>query len=69
MLEMERRGYKASYLWWLRGYRGKTFGEQHLKGLIKPKTEKVYQEHNEAYLKECVENLRSKGVVLAAWGM
>ena len=69
MSEMERRGYRPSLPWWMRGYRGKAFGEQRLIELIKPKTEKAYEEHNEAYLKECVENLRSKGIVLAAWGM
>jgi uncharacterized protein (TIGR02328 family) len=69
MMEMERRGYKPSLAWSMRGYRGKAFGEQHLNALIKPKTEKAYEEHNEAYLKECVENLNCKGVVLAAWGM
>ena len=66
MDEMERRGYKANYLWQMRGYRGKAFGEQHLKELIKPSEGKVYAEHNEAYLQECIDNLRAKGIELAA---
>lgn len=40
--------------------------EQHLKELIKPSEGKVYAEHNEAYLQECIDNLRAKGIELAA---
>ena len=62
MSEMERRGYKVDYLWWLRGYRGKSFGKQTLKELIKPKIGIVYPEHDDKYYQECIENLKHKGI-------
>jgi uncharacterized protein (TIGR02328 family) len=64
MLEMERRGYKPSFEWWMRGYRGKSFGIQVLDEFIKPSEGLIYPEHDEAYLAECVKNLYSKGVVI-----
>ena len=66
MDEMERRGYFVAVLWQHRGYRGKAFDHHILNGYI-PKCEgKVYAEHNEAYLQECIDNLRAKGIELAA---
>lgn len=62
MEEMERRGYKVDYLWWLRSYRGKSFGRQTLKELIKPQVGIVYQEHDDKYYQECVANLKNKGI-------
>jgi uncharacterized protein (TIGR02328 family) len=73
MDEMERRGYHPDYTWRNPGYRGKTLGEDlelsvgadliddqycyaaHKGGMI-------YPEHNDEYLRECIENLKSKGV-------
>ena len=73
MDEMERRGYHPDYTWRNPCYRGKTLGEElefsvdadmvddqyyyatHKGGLI-------YPEHNAEYLRECIENLKSKGV-------
>ena len=71
MREMERRGYKVSYLWWLRGYRGKNLGDQVMFGIrnkevIELKQGKIYLEHNDDYLAECVVNLNRKGIELAA---
>ena len=71
MREMERRGYEVSMLWRVRGYRGKNLSDQVLYGRVRiefiaPKEGKVYQEHDENYLQECIENLRSKGIELAA---
>ncbi|MBQ1182449.1 MAG: hypothetical protein IIX53_02140 [Phascolarctobacterium sp.] len=64
MQEMESRGYEVDYLWTFRGYRGKSFGKQVLKERI-PKHERiVYPEHDDDYLKECIDNLKAKGIAL-----
>ena len=73
MDEMERRGYHPDYTWRNPYYRGKTLGENlelsvdtdlindqyysttHKGGMI-------YPEHNDEYLKECIDNLRGKGI-------
>ena len=63
MDEMERRGYNVTPLWKEASYRGK---------VCPPYTEVVmcawkrplYKEHDDAYYKECVENLAQKGIVL-----
>ena len=65
MQEMESRGYAVDYLWAFRGYRGKSFGKQVLKERI-PKCERmVYPEHDDDYLKECLDNLATKGIALS----
>lgn len=61
MMEMQNRGYCPAKAWWAMTYRGHQigfdgnviFGESH-----------KYPEHNDAYLQECLENLRQKGVVI-----
>lgn len=67
MKEMRDRGYKVDKLWYNPLYRGKicepyTYEELnyeiHSKG-------KIYREHNEEYLKECLDNLASKGIELS----
>jgi uncharacterized protein (TIGR02328 family) len=63
MLEMEKRGYNVSTEWKNPTYRGlKTppWEEADLELF----EDALYPEHNEAYLKECVENLRQKGIEL-----
>lgn len=68
MDEMERRGYKPDKIWRNINHRGKVLGEQigwcddvlvdiwyNYKG-------NIYEEHNEAYLKECLDNLAAKGI-------
>ena len=65
--EMERRGYKPDQQWYCPEYRGKntkpwpcTLPLEHdlsLEGLI-------YVEHDQAYLEECLANLRKKGIFL-----
>ena len=65
MQEMEKRGYKVTIQWWLRGYRGKKFNYCPLGvDFIAPVKHLVYVEHNEDYLKECIENLLGKGIVI-----
>lgn len=65
MQEMENRGYKVTEQWWLRNYRGKRLSctSLMLNSIAVPKL-LVYPEHNDAYLKECVDNLHRKGVIL-----
>ena len=70
MDEMERRGYKPDKVWRNPNWRGKTLKEDknwcreelvdiwyHYKGTI-------YPEHNNSYLKECLDNLAEKGINL-----
>ena len=68
MKEMERRGYTPNTLWWLRGYRGKSYTNQvKFIDFIENDGSKVYLEHNQEYLKECLANLKAKGIELN-WG-
>lgn len=70
MDEMLKRGYKFSIEWGCSDYRGKLIGDDHspftswdhiLIEYLKSNVN-VYPEHDSAYLAECVENLRRKGV-------
>ncbi|MDA8220816.1 TIGR02328 family protein [Desulfosporosinus sp.] len=71
MNEMKRRGYNPESCWIDPGYRGKSAPRfrpdyreiRHLRD-EKSKRFLVYPEHNEKYLNECLENLRSKGVMI-----
>lgn len=65
MQEMESRGYEVDYLWTFRGYRGKSFGKQVLKERIPKHEGIVYPEHDDDYLKECIENLKAKGIAIS----
>jgi len=63
MDEMEKRGYKVSTEWRDKNYRGKTaesYDNLEEKSLDSP----IYKEHNDEYLRECVENLLRKGIEL-----
>ena len=63
MDEMENRGYNVEPLWKLRGYRGKKITTP--MGVPIPKiSTKIYNEHNSSYLRECLENLKTKGILL-----
>lgn len=67
--EMEQRGYKPNRLWYCPEYRGKNAmpwptiltSEKNL--LAKSK---IYPEHNDVYLAECIANLTKKGVKLSS---
>lgn len=68
MHEMKRRGYRIELLWWDCCYRGKNslpwaeFSEDiYQNALVRPF---VYEEHDTDYYKECILNLKSKGIVL-----
>ena len=63
MKEMADRGYNVSPEWLNKDYRGKTsppyqdLPEEKLKSPI-------YSEHDDTYYKECLDNLREKGIEL-----
>jgi uncharacterized protein (TIGR02328 family) len=72
MDEMKRRNYNPNDIWYNCDYRGTTLGEE--KGWCdfhkvagfasaanRCKT-MIYPEHNDAYLQECIENLKQKGI-------
>lgn len=63
MEEMEKRGYNVSTAWKDKNYRGR-IAEKHddLEEIMVNRP--IYKEHTTAYLDECVENLRKKGVQL-----
>ena len=72
MYEMERRGYAVDKKWFDFEYRGKSclpdtmeevataMSDCELDVWLRP----VYAEHNDAYLKECLDNLASKGIII-----
>lgn len=69
MFEMKKRGYKSDPIWENCNYRGKILGEEDfwcdpasVNVLFKYSYENLYPEHNEAYLKECLDNLAAKGI-------
>ena len=63
MDEMEKRGYKPDPLWKDPLYRGKAvapYPAHDTESADSP----IYPEHDDAYLDECLENLKSKGIML-----
>lgn len=71
MQEMKKRGYSPDIVWYNQDYRGKTLGLE--EGWVKNSNmEKalelvkynqiIYPEHNDEYLKECLNILKSKGI-------
>ena len=72
MYEMERRGYAVDKKWFDFEYRGKSclpdtmeevataMSDCELDVWLRP----VYAEHNDAYLKECLDNLKGKGIII-----
>ncbi len=61
MTEMEERGFSVDSLWKNALYRGKKCEPYESLEKI-AKTTPIYDEHNEEYLKECLENLQAKGI-------
>ncbi|MDP4127351.1 MAG: TIGR02328 family protein [Bacillota bacterium] len=73
MNEMITRGYKPDKIWYNPNYRGKNLSSFENDILVDPLNEAnyinqfgnpIYPEHNYNYLKECIENLKNKGLVL-----
>ena len=63
MKEMANRGYNVSQEWLDKNYRGKicpSYEDLAEEKLISP----IYSEHDAAYYKECLDNLREKGIEL-----
>ena len=70
MDEMKRRGYNPDKIWLCCDYRGKELGYTQpmefcdgvMLNLCMNLNETIYPEHNEEYLEECLDNLKSKGI-------
>lgn len=61
MDEMKRRGYKPDSIWEDPNYRGKK--EKPYQDLEEiPRTHPIYPEHDDQYMRECLENLLDKGI-------
>jgi uncharacterized protein (TIGR02328 family) len=72
MDEMKRRGYHPDETWYNCDYRGTALGhvsawadadmvdDQYIYAIHKEGI--IYPEHNDAYLQECIDNLKSKGI-------
>ncbi len=63
MNEMKRRGYKPDPKWCNPVYRGQSCPPYSNLEKV-PLTAPIYPEHNEAYLRECLNNLKGKGIHL-----
>lgn len=67
MAEMARRGYKVTPEWLRPEYRGKsTPADRDVRPVSVKGGALVYREHDAAYLRECIDNLRGKGIVINA---
>ena len=58
---MKKRGYKPDLKWEDPYYRGKSCKDYKNIDVIE-KTNPIYPEHDDEYMKECVENLLEKGI-------
>jgi uncharacterized protein (TIGR02328 family) len=63
---MGYRGYRVDPLWLDPTYRGQRLGHQAIDAELSEAQD--YPEHNEAYLVECLENLKGKGINLQIGG-
>ena len=63
MQEMTKRGYRVSPEWLDKEYRGKQMpAYDRLEAETLPDT--IYPEHDAAYLQECMDNLKQKGIII-----
>ena len=70
MNEMRRRGYNPNEVWYEKDYRGTALGTEQnwcstellYKILEKSSVDCIYQEHNNEYLQECLNNLKEKDI-------
>lgn len=66
MSEMILRGYKVNNMWYNYTYRGKELGYRDisLESMKVHYLNPIYPEHNDEYLKECLDNLKEKGIII-----
>ena len=73
MDEMQRRGYHPDKIWYDFQWRGKFLNfyeswtdssEVYRLWENAQEGSKIYQEHNDAYYQECIDNLKSKGIII-----
>lgn len=75
MNEMKRRGYQPNEIWYNVNWRGNDLQEQDggwaaqkIVDIYVEKSQRldytIYPEHNDAYLQECLNNLKQKGIVI-----
>ena len=78
MKEMEKRGYHPDKVWYDWDYRGKTLGlesgwikdDDRIEAMKLINNHKIiYPEHNDAYLQECINILKSKGIKINLEGV
>ena len=67
MNEMKARGYHPDEIWYDGNYRGTSIGYQKdwcdFNECVEAfKKDIIYPEHNDEYLQECIDNLKSKGI-------
>ena len=62
MDEMERRGYHPDKTWRDPEWRGSRLGKCEGWASVEEFAGLVYAEHNDEYLRECLDNLKSKGI-------
>lgn len=67
MQEMENRCYKVAPEWWSGSYRGKQCKEYDFRWIYFKKyldNDIIFDEHNQEYMHECIENLRNKNIII-----
>lgn len=65
MQEMVNRGYNVEPKWFNLRYRGKRLGFDDSDFVVRSDDDNLlYEEHNDDYLKECLDNLANKGVYI-----
>ena len=72
MEEMEKRGYHPDVTWYQVDWRGTRLGKEkgwgdeytvnEIKCFCRDGSAMIYPEHNDEYLKECIDNLKGKGI-------
>jgi uncharacterized protein (TIGR02328 family) len=64
MTELIARGVNVDKNWLEINYRGKFLPIDNNLRIIRAEDTDNYEEHDEAYLQECLENLKQKGIIL-----
>ncbi|SDW82149.1 TIGR02328 family protein [Paenibacillus sp. PDC88] len=64
MEEMKNRGYNVDSLWENPAYRGKQTDSWDWAEAYDVMSHARYDEHDDVYLKECLDNLAEKGIIL-----